>query len=276
MSSNGPSQERMTAIVLAGQRSAKDPLPRHAGASCKALVRLGNHPLIINVLDALGGSSLVGKTLLSGPDKSAFDGSEELNERCQQSEQLSWSPPGPSPSSSAYQQMQTIPADHPVLVTSADQPLLHREIVETFCAESLLSAADVTIGLAPHALVQDRFPGLRKTVLRFSDGDYCGCNLFAFLTPQGRKAADYWRNIEDARKSPLQIIRILGWWPLLRYRLGWLSLVQGMELLSKRFGIRIRPVILPFAEAAIDVDSVEDYEILRGILDQKTAAETSS
>jgi len=35
---------------------------------------------------------------------------------------------------------------------------------------------------------------------------------------------------------------------------------------SARLGVRIGPVILPFAEAAIDVDSTADLELVRSIL----------
>ena len=89
--------------------------------------------------------------------------------------------------------MQNVPADTPVLVTTADHPLLTAEIVDRFCGQSLARGIDVTVGLAPYGLVKAAYPDMKKTVLRFRDGDYCGCNLFAFLTAEGRRMADDWR-----------------------------------------------------------------------------------
>jgi len=39
----------------------------------------------------------------------------------------------------------------------------------------MTSGADAVVGLAPYALVRELFPDMRKTVLRFSDDEYCGC-----------------------------------------------------------------------------------------------------
>ena len=139
-------------------------------------------------------------------------------------------------------------------------------ILPSHSVNPLASGADVAVGLAPYALVRASFPEMKKTVLRFSDGEYCGCNLFAFLTPAGRAMADRWREVEQQRKSPLKVIRMLGWSALLRYRLGLLSLDAAMELLSRRFKLRLVAVRMPFADAAVDVDSVDDHRLVEARL----------
>jgi hypothetical protein len=131
--------------------------------------------------------------------------------------------------------------------------------VEHFCSAARASGADVVVGIAPYAAVRELFPGMRKTLLRFRDGDYCGCNLFAFLTADGRAIAELWREVESARKTPWRVIGLIGWGAVLRYRLGWLSLDQAMALLSRRTGLKVVAVRLPFGEAAVDVDSLADH-----------------
>ena len=130
------------------------------------------------------------------------------------------------------------------------------------------SGVDVTVGLAPHAVVLEGYPGIRKTVLRFSDGEFCGCNLFAFLTPEGRQIAAFWRKIEQQRKKPLRVIGMLGWWAVIRYRLGLLPLEEALAKLGKRLGLRIRAVVLPYANAAIDVDSIADLDLVQTTIDR--------
>ena len=56
---------------------------------------------------------------------------------------------------------------------------------------------------------------------------------------------------------------------VLRYRLGMLSLEEALAKLSKRLGLRVRAVILPYANAAIDVDSIADLELVNGFLDDR-------
>jgi predicted tellurium resistance membrane protein TerC len=70
----------------------------------------------------------------------------------------------------------------------------------------------------------------------------------------------------------LVVIGLLGWWAVIRYRLGLLSLEEALAKLSKRLGLRMRAVILPYANAAIDVDSIADLMLVQGAL-EKAAAE---
>ena len=44
-----------TAVVLAGDRTADDPVARAAGVPCKALALVGGRPMVHRVLEALGG-----------------------------------------------------------------------------------------------------------------------------------------------------------------------------------------------------------------------------
>jgi hypothetical protein len=123
----------------------------------------------------------------------------------------------------------------------------------------------VVAALASHALVMAQYPGMRRTRTRFSDGAFCGCNLFAFLTAESRTAADLWRQVENDRKRPLKMIGRLGWMVVLRYLLGRLSLKDAVRLISERMGLKVGVVILPFPEAAADVDSVSDWHFAEAI-----------
>ena len=89
------------------------------------------------------------------------------------------------------------------------------------------------------------------------------------MTPQSRKAADFWRKVEKERKKPLRIIKVMGWLAVIRYLLGRLSLEQALAGLSQRMGLRVGVVRMPFAEAAIDVDKLEDLYLVESILTER-------
>ncbi|MEM1156505.1 MAG: nucleotidyltransferase family protein [Pseudomonadota bacterium] len=260
-----PDQYRMTSIVLAGDRTKADSLINHSKVGAKAMIDLDGMPMVRRVLNALRASRVVNKIMMSGPEASEVARDEPLSKWIADKEVI-WSEPGVSPSTSAFQAMQSLDPEESVLLTTADHPLLTAEIVDAFGRQSMVDDVDVAVGLAPHALVLEAYPGIKKTVLRFSDGEFCGCNLFAFVTPEGRRAARFWRRIEQQRKKPLIVIGLLGWWTVIRYRLGLLSLEEALAKLSKRLGLRIRAVILPYANAAIDVDSVADLVLVEGSL----------
>jgi hypothetical protein len=164
----------------------------------------------------------------------------------------------------------------PVLVTTCDHALLSPAIVERFLAGARAAGGDVAYGLAPHELVDALLPGMRRTVLRFRDGAFCGCNLFAFRTPGARAASAFWQRLEAHRKRPATLARMLGPLTLLRYLTRRLSIAQGFDRLSALSGAEIRPVVLPFGEAAVDVDKPEDLPVAETLLARAAAQAASS
>jgi GTP:adenosylcobinamide-phosphate guanylyltransferase len=262
------SEPPFTALVLAGDRGPEDPLIRHTGATCKAMVKIQGVPMLYRVLNSLEEATQVKSALLSGPAKSVFTADRDLTRR-QTLGTIEWYAAGPSPSTSAHQIMRQALHNLPFLLTTADHPLLSANVIDEFCQKSLQTGADVTVGLAPYALVQEQFPDMKKTVIKMKDGHYCGCNLFTFLTTNGVRAAEFWRNIERQRKRPLKLISMLGWGYVMRYRLGLLTLNDALQRLSELLGLRIQVVILPYGEAAVDVDSVSDHALVEARLQRQ-------
>ena len=82
---------------------------------------------------------------------------------------------------------------------------------------------------------------------------------------------EFWRKVEQHRKKPWHIARRLGLGFLIRLYLGRGRSDKVFALLSKRLGATIKPVILPFAQAAIDVDSPADLEMVRAIMRERAA-----
>jgi len=77
---------------------------------------------------------------------------------------------------------------------------------------------------------------------------------------------EFWSQIERERKHPLRLIRTLGGLALVRYMLGWLSLSGALSQLGRKLNLRVEEVLLPFPEAAIDVDTPEDLVLAETIL----------
>jgi hypothetical protein len=58
-----------------------------------------------------------------------------------------------------------------------------------------------------------------------------------------------------------------------RYLLGRLSLEDALAHISRRMGLRVQAVLLPFPEAAVDVDTVGDWHFAESIAVQRRAEE---
>ncbi|MGB0909602.1 MAG: NTP transferase domain-containing protein [Nitrospirales bacterium] len=259
----------LTAIVLAGSRADHDSVAEATGVPCKALAPVGNIPMVFRVLNALQNADTISSSVLCGPNWSIVEQSHQLRSRLD-SQRIQWVAPQTTPCTSTTFAMQSISQDTPILITTADHALLTSEIVDYFCSHALSNDSDVVVGLVPFDIIQKAYPKTKRTVMRFKGHGYCGCNLFAFLSPQGRTIAEFWRQVEQERKNPLRLIRTIGWMAVLRYLTGQLSLEQGLEEISKLLSLKISAVKLPFPQAAIDVDTVADWELVQEILQNPT------
>jgi GTP:adenosylcobinamide-phosphate guanylyltransferase len=255
-----------TALVLAGDRTAADPVAAATGAPCKAFAPVDGKPVILRVLDALAASGMITRTVICGPPAGALPACRELQRRIEAG-QVTWLANLDSPGKSAENCLSSLDENTPVLLTTADHALLTPEIVRDFLGGSVAAHADATLGLVEHDSVAAAFPGMRRTVTRLRDGNFCGCNLYALLTPRGRGLVTFWKRAEQSRKRPWKWIgQLLGPGAVLSYLFGRLSLDRALYAVSDRTGIRVRPVILSHARACIDVDTVADLRLVESIL----------
>ncbi|WP_394808354.1 nucleotidyltransferase family protein [Nitrosomonas sp.] len=260
--------QRFAALVLAADRTNKDPITQHTGAACKAFAPVDGIPMVIRVLDTLAACDLVTTIILCGPPDSLHSHCPELKQRVA-SGQVIWIPNLDSPSRSAESGLSQIPSDTPVLLTTADHALLTPDMVQSFLRDSLATQCDATVGLVRQQDITAAFPVSKRTVIRLRDGGFCGCNLFTF-NPQGRALIRFWRQAEDLRKRPWRLIaEVLGFKMVLAYFFGFLTLQQGLQAVSEKSGVKIQGIMLDDPRAGIDVDKIEDLVLAESILKKK-------
>lgn len=254
-------------LILAGDRGPDDPVARFRGVPGKVLAAVGGRPMLARVLEAVDGCEGLGEIHLLGPAREHQSLVAPVIEPWKA--RIVWHPPEAGPSASVVKGLRRLPAHRAALLTTGDHALLRAEILRDFLAGAAASGADVCVALVPWPQVAARFPGSRRTRYRFRDGQLCGANLFWFSGPAAGKAADIWRRVERERKKPWRVARLLGPWNLFRFLTRRMRMEEAFEALSKRLGLTVRPVVLMHAEAAVDVDSLEDLALVEGVLAQR-------
>jgi len=253
------------ALILAGSRGPTDPVAALGGVVHKALAPIAGRPMLSYVLDAVHAVPEVARIYVCidpETDLAAIAASSPVA--------FSRIAPAPSPAASLMTALSAIDGTAPLLVTTADHPLLTPEMIRFFL-ERAPEAADVSVGLASAETVQTAFPEGRRTFYRLAGRGYSGCNLFLARKPGAIRVAKYWRRVETHRKKPFRMAREIGFRILLRYAFNRLDLKAAFRHVSRLTGARIAPVILPFAEAATDVDKRSDYELVSRILAARRA-----
>jgi len=265
MSSSPSSPTRFTALVLAGDRGPEDPVSRAAGVAHKCLAVVGGKPMLQRVVDALAASPWVGRIAVMLNDTEAIAGLEGIAPLIAEGRLLALQAGG-SPSRSVLKALEELEQPFPLLITTADHALLTRDMVDHFCTESAASGADLSAGVTAARVLLRSYPQSRRTYLKFREERYSGSNLFAFLTPAGKKGAEIWLQAEQQRKKPWRIAAVFGPVLLLSYLVRRYSLDEALVKVSQRLGITAVAVKMPFAEAAIDVDKPEDLELVAEVL----------
>jgi len=257
-----------TALVLAGSRPGGDPLAKAFGVSHKALLPVAGQPMLAWVVEALSRTENVGRLVICGLDRSSVDRHPTLAPLL---ERATFIDAGETPGASVALAMETVTECVPLLVTTGDHPLLSAAIVDDFCSRAASSGADVAVGFVDGESVREAFPGAQRTYLPLRGGTYHGANLFAFLTPESRRAPRRWTEVEQQRKHPWKMIRVLGVRTLLRFAARRLSLEDVVALVAEKMDVRIAPIFLPSPEAGFDVDKPSHVGEVERVLRERSA-----
>ncbi|MDX2224582.1 MAG: nucleotidyltransferase family protein [Rhodospirillaceae bacterium] len=242
---------QFTALVLAGSRtkSVVGQVP-----TSKAALPLRGVPMIRRVVENLSQSAHVRDIVVCGPAHLA------------QWTSVPVVPTGGSPAGSVAAFLERVESPWPVLVTTADHPLLTTAMIDHFCARTLENLTDITVGMASRKLVMDAYPGSRRTAYGFRDDAWCSCNIFGMNTPRIVEVVRFWQSLEAHRKNPLRIVRAFGLRNLVNVLLGRYTLTQAFDAGAARLGITARAIEMPWPEAAIDVDTLDDLVLVDQII----------
>jgi molybdopterin-guanine dinucleotide biosynthesis protein A len=257
-------EKKFAAVVLAGERPGGSDFSRELGLAASVLVEVAGKSALARVIESLELSESVDTGLLCGPEEKVYQENPEFR-RILDDSSFSWMAPQAGPSASALAGVERLNR-FPTLLTAGDHALLSAGLVDDFCARAVELDVDVAIGLVPYSIVRAAFPETKRTVLKFSNGQYCGSNLFAILNRHGAAGPAFWSHLEADRKRPWRMVRKGGLGMLLKYLFGRLSLESALESLSRAMGCRLGYVLINSPRAAVDVDSVADRDLAVKIL----------
>ena len=248
-------------LVLAASRGPNDPMAARYGVSHKCLIEVGGKPMLARVVETLLSHSAVKSVGISIENDGVLG--PVLGDNADKVRFFKSKSSAPASVQAALEEMGD---DGPVLVTTADHALLDHKMLDHFMIQAQGTDADLLVGLARAQIILQEYPDAKRTFLKFGGDRVSGCNMFAFKTPRAQKVLSFWQRVEKNRKNPIKLIAAFGLRPLVAYATGTLNLDKAFELASQRIGLKAHPVLMPFANAAVDVDKPEDKELVERIL----------
>lgn len=257
-----------TALVLAAQRPGViDPLAAKGGVSHKCLIDMDGTPMIERVLNSLKESNHVGNILISIDDDQALLVLDSIKQdiadgrvRLVESRDNLYS--------SVANALNGV-REFPVVICTADNALQTSEMIDHFCEEFSQTNADAGVSVTPAELIWSKYPDGQRRPYTLKDGKFSNCNLYGIRSQECLVAAKPFEGGGQFAKSAKRILQAFGLTNLLLYKYGRLTLPGVFHRISKRLGIVIKPVIMPFAEAPIDVDNERTERIALRILEAR-------
>lgn len=251
---------RWHAVILAAGRGPDDPMAKAYGVAHKCLLPVAGVPMLLRVVQALEATDIVKPYALSIEAGAPYAKALEKN-----SKSVTPMVPQNSAPSSALAAIAQL-GNYPILITTGDHPLLTPEMLNHFMIEAEASKADMLAGLATGETIRAAYPETRRTYFKLGGTEVSGCNIFAVMNEKGLRLVEAWQDIEKNRKKPMKLIAAFGVLPLIEFLLGRLTPERAFARISQRLSIIAKPVFMPFAEAAIDVDKPDDLKLAEKIL----------
>lgn len=269
------SSPRFDVLVLAGRRDANDELAKAAGATHRALLDIAGEPMLVRVLTTLASHDRTDTILLCSDAPDLLQDVPQIASMVSSS-QVELLPAAQTPSRSVLAGIDALatrrPASgpaKPLLVTTADHALLDHAMLDYFFDAASRSNADAAVALVSGSVIARRFPEAKRTYLHFRGERYSGANLFAFMNPTARNVALFWRAAEQHRKQPWRMVSKFGLVSLLLFLFRRLDLASAFRRASIAMEASVEAVVMPMAEAAVDVDKLSDWKLVNHIFEQR-------
>lgn len=255
-------------ILLAGQRPGTDPLAEHFGTDGKASIPINGKPMWTHVLKTLLATPQIGKIVILAQGRSMVcgPGTRGLID----SERVIFAESVGGIAHSISSVIGKSPLTWPVLITTADHPLLTPAMVSEFIEG--VGTSDLAVAAVERRTVMQCYPTSKRTWLKFRHGAFSGANLFALKTPATIKALELWSKAEQDRKQALKLFWHFGPVLALRALARTISFPAALHAAGRKLGVTASLVLLRQAEAAIDVDKISDHKQVESILRERAKA----
>lgn len=148
------------------------------------------------------------------------------------------------------------------LFATADIPLITKKSIDDFIEKAQLLRADIVYPIIPENSVKSRFSGTSRTYITLADGKFTGGNVFLvnrFVVDGLIETVNY---IFDLRKSPIKLVKILGFMFLVKLLLRRLTIAEVESKCSAILELNCKALVTEHAELGVDVDKESDLELV--------------
>ena len=257
-------------LVLAGRRSSTlDPLAAKMGVTHKALVPVAGEAMVGRVL-RIADEAFPQAPLFVSVEDFAVIAEEPTVKRLEAAGRLTPVPAQHHIVDSVVEASRT--TGFPLLITTADNVLMTPEGLHAMSEAGEQGDADAIVMLAERRDILAAHPDGQRRFYEFRGGGYSNCNLFWLRSGKALKATEGFRYGGQFAKRKKDAVRALGLASLFLYLSKLLTIEAMFRHFSRRFGVRLQPLVMRDGRLAIDVDNERTYRVCEEILARRETA----
>jgi len=258
--------KKLTVLILAASRlGSEDVVAQSQNVSHKCLITLDDMVMLERVVREVKAVKSIGRIFISIENEDLIDSVPALKEM-HESGEIQYVRSRENLFLSVMGAAEDIDNPFPLVITTADNALHTTEMVNHFCNELSSIKPDAAIALTPASVILEAYPEGKRAFHNLKDGGWSSCNLYALMTEKALGATKAFEGGGQFGKNPQRILKAFGFifMVLYKYRLA-TSATMGKRL-SKRWGIDLKLIRMPYADAPIDVDNLGDIALTEKIL----------
>lgn len=266
---------KITALILAASRKgAVDEVAKLQGVSHKCLVEIDGVVMLERVVNEIAASDYIDRIFVAIESESILREAEGLSTALDNGT-IQFLPSADNLFTSVVQSVEAIEDPYPLMISTGDNALHTTEYVDHFCEGFLASDTDGSAGFTPAQTILDAYPDGKRAFHELKDGGWSSCNIYGLKNDKALRAAKAFETGGQFGKHPRRLLKAAGVGFVIKYRLKLTTLAGLIDHLSRRWKLTMNHVVMPFADAPIDVDNVGDFHRTEKILKNRRGAATA-
>jgi GTP:adenosylcobinamide-phosphate guanylyltransferase len=263
---------KTTVLILAASRlGSEDVVAQTQNVSHKCLITLDGMIMLERVVREIKASKYVDRIFISMENKDLLDSVPFVKELYEKGE-IQFVQSHKNLFLSVMGAAKDIESPFPMLITTADNALHTAEMIDYFCKEVFTTKPDAGIAMTPAQVILDAYPEGKRAFYNIKGGGWSSCNLYALMTEKALAATKSFEGGGQFGKNPQRILKAFGFVFMVLYKYRLATIDTLLKRLSKRWGIDLKLVHMPYADAPIDVDNAGDVILANKILKTRRAA----
>lgn len=241
---------KVDAVVLAGAPNTGQ-LQEVRSEKWEAEIPIHGKPMVNYVIEALKNASQVANIVVVAP--------REIKDAL--SPEARWVEAGNSLTENIFRAMDVLEKKNNVLFVTSDVPFLHGEAIDDFINRCGELSGEIFYPLVSREANEQLYPETVRTYFTMKEGVFTGGNIL-LANPQAVMNSRWIMDeVIARRKKPWKIIRMLGFFFILKFLTKQLTLRELEQRASEILGHSGMIIISPYPELSTDVDKPSDLRL---------------